>query len=100
VAEFIGAAIGLNLVFRIPLLPGGLITTALAFGILALERCGYRRFELAIVGLLGAVGLGFGYLYLVAGGEDYGQLAAGLVPRLGGHHSAEPRPGRRIIGLL
>jgi manganese transport protein len=84
VAEFIGAAIGLNLVFRIPLLSGGLITTALAFGILALERRGYRRFELAIVGLLGIVGLGFGYLYLVAGGEDYGQLAAGLVPRLGG----------------
>jgi manganese transport protein len=84
VAEFIGAAIGLNLVFRIPLLPGGLITTALAFGMLGLQGSGYRRFELIIVALLALAGLGFGYLYLAVGGQNYGQLAAGQAPRLGG----------------
>src|SRR5690349_5698015 len=37
-AEFIGAAVGLNLVFGVPLLPAGLITAVIAFGILALEQ--------------------------------------------------------------
>ncbi len=46
-AEFVGAAIGLNLLFRVPLSPAGLITAVVAFGILALEQRGYRRFELA-----------------------------------------------------
>src|SRR6266481_2864882 len=58
VAEFVGAATGLNLLFRTPLLVTGLITAVVAFAILALEQRGYRRFELAIVGLLGIVLLG------------------------------------------
>ncbi|MGH3296878.1 MAG: Nramp family divalent metal transporter, partial [Trebonia sp.] len=68
----------------IPLLAAGLITAAVAFVILALQQRGYRRFELAVIALLALVGLGFLYLFLAAGGEHYGQLAAGLVPRLGG----------------
>ena len=51
-AEFVGAAIGLNLLFGLPLLPAGLITAVVAFGILALDQRGYRRFELAIAALL------------------------------------------------
>src|SRR4029077_8101697 len=43
VAEFIGAAIGLNLLFGTPLLIAGLITAVVAFGILALQQRGYRR---------------------------------------------------------
>ena len=54
-AEFVGAAIALNLLFGIPLFPAGLITAVVAFGILALQNRGYRRFELAIVGLLGLI---------------------------------------------
>ena len=57
-AEFVGAAVGLYLLFGVPLFPAGLITAVVAFGILALEQRGYRRFELAIVGLLGIVFLG------------------------------------------
>ena len=49
-AEFVGAALGLNLLFRVPLLAAGLITAVVAFAILALEQRGYRRFELAIAG--------------------------------------------------
>jgi manganese transport protein len=60
-AEFVGAALGLNLLFRVPLLEAGLITAVVAFGILALEERGYRRFELAIAALLGIVLLGFTY---------------------------------------
>jgi manganese transport protein len=60
-AEFVGAALGLNLLFRVPLLAAGLITAVVAFGILGLEQHGYRRFELAIAALLGIVLLGFAY---------------------------------------
>ncbi len=82
-AEFVGAAIGLNLLFGTPLLVAGLITAVVAFGILALDQRGYRRFELAIIGLLGIVLLGFAY-DLVAVHPSTAGIAAGLVPRLGG----------------
>jgi manganese transport protein len=81
-AEFVGAALGLNLLFHVPLLEAGLITAVVAFGILGLEQRGYRRFELAIAGLLGLVCLGFAY-DLASTGASTGGIAAGLVPRLG-----------------
>jgi len=86
VAEFLGAAIGLNLLFGVPLLIAGLITAVIAFGILALDQRGYRRFELAIIGLLGIVLLGFAY-DLVAVHPSASGIAGGLVPRLGGSAS-------------
>ncbi|MDT5283930.1 MAG: manganese transport protein [Mycobacterium sp.] len=95
-AEFVGAALGLNLVFGVPLLPAGLITAVVAFVILALERRGLRRFELAIIALLALVGSGFIYLLFTIGGQDYTKLAAGLVPRLGGGDSLSLTVG--IIG--
>jgi manganese transport protein len=82
-AEFVGSAVGLNLIFGIPLFPAGLVTAVVAFAVLGLERRGYRRFELAIIALLALVGLSFIYLFFAVGGQDYGQLADGLVPRLG-----------------
>ncbi|HMH90380.1 MAG TPA: Nramp family divalent metal transporter [Streptosporangiaceae bacterium] len=82
-AEFVGAAIGLNLLFGMPLLPAGLVTAVVAFGILALDQRGYRRFELAIAGLLGLVLLGFAY-DLIAVRPSGSDIAAGLVPHLGG----------------
>jgi manganese transport protein len=60
-----------------------MVTVLLAFGVLALEQRGYRRYELAVIALLALVGAGFGYLFLVAGTQDYAAIAAGLVPRLG-----------------
>jgi manganese transport protein len=82
-AEFVGAAVGINLIFGVPLFPAGLITAVVAFVILGLQQRGYRRFELAIIALLALVGASFLYLFAVAGGQQYPQLAAGLVPRLG-----------------
>ncbi len=52
-AEFVGAAIGMNLLFGVPLLVAGLMTGVVAFGILALQALGFRKFELAISALLG-----------------------------------------------
>ena len=82
-AEFVGASVGLNLLFGTPLLVAGLITAVVAFAILALEQRGYRRFELAIAALLGIVFFGFAY-DLAAVGVKPGPLAAGLVPSLTG----------------
>jgi manganese transport protein len=86
-AEFVGAAIGLNLLFGLPLFPAGLVTAVVAFGILALEQRGYRRFELAIVGLLGLVALGFIYDFVAVGHHSASGIAGGLIPGLRGSES-------------
>lgn len=59
-AEFIGAALGLNMLFGIPLFAAGLITGVAAFAILALQtHAGFRHLEAVIVVLLGAIMAGF-----------------------------------------
>ena len=83
IAEFLGAALGLNLLFGVPLLPAGLMTGAIAFAILELQTRGYRRFELAISALLGIIFLGFLYEALRIGPSASGSLH-GLLPGLRG----------------
>jgi manganese transport protein len=85
-AEFVGAAIALNLLFGIPLFPAGVLTGIVAFGILALQQRGYRRFELVIAGLLGVILLGFLYDTLRIG-FDAGSAAGGFVPNFDGSDS-------------
>ncbi len=86
IAEFLGAAVGLNLLFGVPLLTAGLITGVIAFGILELQVRGFRRFELAITGLLGLVFAGFLYETLRIGPSVHESLG-GLVPGLDGASS-------------
>jgi manganese transport protein len=95
VAEFVGAALGLNLLFGVPLLWAGVMTGFIAFGILELQRHGVRRFELAITALLGIIFLGFLYETLKIGPSVHGSLS-GLVPHLGGSESLYVAVG--IIG--
>jgi len=85
-AEFVGAAVGLNLLFHVPLFAAGLLTAAVAFAILALEQRGYRRFELAIAALLGIVLLGIAYDLAAVRGTP-AAFAAGLVPSFDGNGS-------------
>jgi manganese transport protein len=85
-AEFVGAAIALNLLFGIPLFHAGLITAVVAFGILALQSRGYRRFEVVIAGLLGVIILGFLYDTLRIG-FDAGAAAKGFIPGFEGTDS-------------
>ena len=85
-AEFVGAAIALKLLFGVPPFAAGLITAAVAFAILALQQRGYRRFELAIAGFLGIVCLGFLY-DLSQVSVDTGALLGGFVPGFDGTDS-------------
>jgi manganese transport protein len=84
VAEVVGGAIGLNLVFGIPLLPAGVVTGIVALGVLALQQRGYRHFELVVVTLLSLVGAGLIYLFIAVGRQSYSGIASGLLPRIGG----------------
>jgi manganese transport protein len=83
VAEFIGAALGLNLLFGVPMLSAGLITGLITFAVLGLRARGRRRFEVAIIALLGFVVAGFLYETLRLGPSVPGSLH-GLVPGLDG----------------
>ncbi|HEX3432974.1 MAG TPA: Nramp family divalent metal transporter [Solirubrobacteraceae bacterium] len=95
VAEFVGAALGLNLLFGVPLLWAGVMTGFIAFVILELQTHGFRRFELAISALLGIIFLGFLYETLKIGPSVHASLS-GLVPHLGGSESLYVAVG--IIG--
>jgi len=85
-AEFVGAAIALNLLFGVPLFSAGLLTAVVAFGILALQTRGYRRFELVVAGMLGVILLGFLYDTLRIG-ADAGGVAKGFLPGFAGTDS-------------
>jgi len=56
-AEFLGGAIGLALLFHIPLLWGMVATGIITYAILTIERAGYRPLELVIGALVGVIGI-------------------------------------------
>ena len=85
-AEIVGGAVALNLLFGVPLPIGGVITAVVAFGLLAAQSHGHRPFERVITGLLLVIGLGFGYT-LVGSGVDPGGVASGMVPGFAGADS-------------
>jgi len=76
-AEVIGAALGLYLLFGIPLFPAGLIAGAGAFAILALQRYGFRRLEAAIASLVGVIVVSFACQVFIAK-PDAGEVAKHL----------------------
>jgi manganese transport protein len=86
IAEFLGAALGLNLLFGVPLLSAGVITGLIAFAILELQSRGVRRFELAITALLGIIFGGFLYETLRIGPSVHESMR-GLLPGLSGASS-------------
>jgi manganese transport protein len=85
-AEIVGGAVALHLLFGVPLPIGGLITAVVAFGLLATQSRGHRPFERVIAGLLLVIGIGFAYT-LVGSGVDVAGAAGGLVPSFAGPES-------------
>jgi manganese transport protein len=87
VAEIVGGALALQLLFDLPLVAGAVITATVSTALLYLQRRGQSTFERVITGLLAVVTVGF-LAGLVVAPPDAGDAAAGLVPRLAGADSA------------
>jgi manganese transport protein len=58
-AEFLGAAVALNLLFGLPLWLAGLLTALVTFLILGLERYGFRPLEAVITGFLAVIAISY-----------------------------------------
>lgn len=65
-AEFLGGAIGLSLLFGMPLLAGMLIMGIATYAILTMQRAGFRPLELLIGGLVGVIGVSYLVELLIA----------------------------------
>jgi manganese transport protein len=85
-AEFVGAAIALHLLFGLPPLVAGGITAVVAFLILGLRAHGRRPFEVVITALLAVIALAFAY-ELVLAAPAPADVAGGLVPGFAGTDS-------------
>src|SRR5690349_23579449 len=83
-AEVIGGAVALNLLFGLPLLAGGIIIGLASMLLLSLQsNRSQKSFELAILTLLGVIAIGF-VSGLFVNPPDAGSAIAGLVPRFEG----------------
>jgi manganese transport protein len=86
-AEFLGAALGFNLLFGIPLFLAGILTGICSFAILALQSRGARPLEIAITMFVGVILVGFAVQFVLADPSVRG-IAEGLgVPRFDGTES-------------
>jgi len=86
-AEFIGAALGLYLLFGIPMLEASIIAAAGSFAILELQRRGVRPLEAAITGMLFIVVIAFAFQTFFAK-PDIGSVLEGMfIPRFDGADS-------------
>ncbi len=86
-AEFLGAAIGFNLLFHIPLFLAGLLTAIITFVILGLERYGFRPLEAVITAFVGVIALSYvAETFIVR--PDWGQIAYhAVIPQFAGTES-------------
>jgi manganese transport protein len=86
-AEFVGAALGFNLLFGIPLWAAALLTGVVTFFILALERYGFRPLEAVISVLVGVIAASY-LIETVLDKPDWGQvLFHAVVPQFSGPSS-------------
>jgi manganese transport protein len=77
-AEFLGAAVGFNLLFGIPLLAAGILTGVVTFAILALQRYGFRPLEAVITAFVGVIGLCY-LIETVLGHPDFGAAGQAIL---------------------
>jgi manganese transport protein len=95
-AESIGAAIGISVLFHLPLLAGLLITFAITWGLLTFQSRGFRPIELIITGFVGVISLAY-LIELFIAPPDWGQFFYhSVVPQLAGADSVTLAVG--IVG--
>jgi manganese transport protein len=86
-AEFLGAALGFNLLFHIPLLTAALLTAVTTFIILGLERRGFRPLEAVITALVGVIAVCY-IIETILDRPDMAQVAFhAFVPQFAGLES-------------
>lgn len=86
-AEFLGAALGLNLLFGMPLWIAGLVTAVATFVILGMERFGVRALEATISVLVGVVAISY-VIETILDRPEWGQvLISAVTPRFAGAES-------------
>ncbi len=86
-AEFLGASIGFNLLFGIPLLPAALLTGVATFLILGLQRYGFRPIEAVITVMVGVIALSY-LVETLLEWPDWGALfSSAVTPRFQGTES-------------
>ncbi|MEI3866379.1 Nramp family divalent metal transporter [Microbacterium sp. CCNWLW134] len=87
IAEVIGGAVALYLLFGVPLFWGGLITGAVSLALLLVQsRGGAKPFEFVVISLVIVIAIGFTYGVLV-GPPDPARIVAGFLPRFDGTDS-------------
>ena len=96
-AEVIGSAIALNLLFGIPLLWGVCLTAADVLLILLLQQKGFRYLEAFIIALIATIGVCFA-VELILARPALGAIGLGLIPR--GEIIANPAMLYIAIGIL
>jgi len=86
-AEFLGAALGFNILFGIPLFPAALLTAVATFLILGLQRYGFRPLEAVISVTLGIIAICY-IAELFIGNPDWGAVGTNIInPRFQGTES-------------
>ncbi len=86
-AEFLGAALGFNLLFHIPLFVAGLLTGVVTMTILALERYGFRPLEAVITSFVGVIAVSYVIEIFIAK-PDWGLIGYhAIVPQFNGTES-------------
>jgi manganese transport protein len=95
-AESIGAAIGISVLFHLSLLVGLVITFAITWGVLTFQSRGFRPIELIITAFVGIIGLAY-LIELFIAPPDWGQFFYHtVVPQLAGADSVTLAVG--IVG--
>jgi manganese transport protein len=97
VAEVVGGAVALRLLFGVPPVVGGVLMGVITFALVGLRGRGAGRFESTIVALLVVISLGVGY-DVVRSGVDIHAAAAGLLPSLTGPHGSMVLLAVGIVG--
>lgn len=86
-AEFLGAAVGFNLLFGIPLWAAAVLTGMTTFIILALERYGFRSMEAVITSFVSVIAISY-IVEIFLGKPDWGQVAQHtVIPEFNGPSS-------------
>jgi manganese transport protein len=78
-AEFLGAALGFNLLFNIPLFPAAILTAISSFLILALQRYGFRPLEAVITVMVGVIAICY-LLEMIFASPDWGAIGESFTP--------------------